>query len=207
MDPSASLTIEPFVFRHSTRQISYAPGCFARLPDIARDRAAKRIAFVVDSFVINGPLEARVRELIEANEFATTIHGVPNREPDTDSVAACHTMLKRAEPDMIVAIGGGSTMDTAKVARILLSNPCTLAEMASFDRHFQPHPTPFVRVPTPIFVNSSFFRNTFPSVSSVVSSRSVGQQSERTVVRLFLPAPVQQALGRCASNRNFDPGG
>ena len=39
-------------------------------------------------------------------------------------------------------------MDTAKVARIMLSNPGDVAESAGFDREFLPHPSLFVCMPT-----------------------------------------------------------
>ena len=85
---------------------------------------------------------------MQGSGSAFGLHVPPNREPDTNSVEACRRFLADFDPDCVVAIGGGSTMDTAKVARIMLSNPGSVADAAGFDREFLPHPSLFVCVPT-----------------------------------------------------------
>ena len=138
---------EPFFFRHSARQILFGPGRLAELTTIARARNVERIVVVMDGFFIGGPLEARVREVL-GNLVNVEVHGVPIQEPDTETVEECRQVLEAAQPDMVVAVGGGSTMDTAKVARILLSNPGTVEEMASFERYYEPHRSIMVCVPS-----------------------------------------------------------
>lgn len=143
-----ALTLRPFTLHQSATTIVYGAGCVATLPDIASKRGARRVAVVLDDFFTDGDLEARLRGLFSSTETDVVVHGVPNREPDTDSVEACHAVFVASDPDMIIAVGGGSTMDTAKVARILLSNPGGAAEVAGFDRHFHPHASLLVCIPT-----------------------------------------------------------
>ncbi len=138
---------EPFFFRHSARQILFGPGRFSELAAIAEARGVERAVVVMDGVFIGGELEARVREVL-GNVIGVEVHGVPIQEPDTETVEACRQVLEAAHPDMVVAVGGGSTMDTAKVARILLSNPGTVEEMAGFDRYYEPHRSVMVCVPT-----------------------------------------------------------
>ena len=139
---------EAFLFRHSTRQIVYGPGALSKLGDIARDRELKRAAIVCDGFFSAGALQSRLRDLLEKAGVSVAFHNVPGQEPDTDSVSACHSLLERVAPDLVVAVGGGSTMDTAKVARIMLSNSGEAAELAGFDKRYEAHPSLFVCVPT-----------------------------------------------------------
>ena len=139
---------QPFLFRHSTRRIIYAAGALASVGELVRDRRLRRVALVVDSYFLGTALSERVRALVEGDGASFAVHAPPNQEPDTDSVEACRRFLAEFGPDCVVAVGGGSTMDTAKVARILLSNPGDVAESAGFDRTLLPHPSLFVCVPT-----------------------------------------------------------
>lgn len=138
----------PFLFRYSTRQIKFAPGAALELGDVAAARDARSAVLVTDAFFAGSEALARIVQTLEKKRVATTVHAVPNHEPDTESVAACRGVLQAVQPELIVALGGGSTMDTAKVARILLSNPGDVAHMASFDRYFAPHDSLFVCIPT-----------------------------------------------------------
>lgn len=138
---------ESFFLRHSARQILFGPGRLSELATIAEARNVGRVVVVMDGVFMGGPLEARVREVL-GNLVNVEVHGVPIQEPDTETVEACRQVLEAAQPDMVVAVGGGSTMDTAKVARILLSNPGTVEEMASFDRYYEPHRSIMVCVPS-----------------------------------------------------------
>ena len=139
---------EPFLFRHSTRRIIYSVGGLISIGNLVQTRRLRRVALAVDGFFRETEVCERVRVLVERNGAAFAVHAPPDREPDTDSVEACRRFLAEFDPDCVLAIGGGSTMDTAKVARIMLSNPGDVAEAAGFDRGLAPHPSLFVCVPT-----------------------------------------------------------
>ena len=139
---------EPFLFRQSTRQIVYGPGVLSRLGDIARDRDLNRAVIVIDGFFSGSARNSHLRDLLENAGVSVEFHGVPAKEPDTDSVTACHALLEQVAPDLVGAVGGGSTRDPAMVARMMLSNPGEVAELAGFDRRYEAHPSLFVCVPT-----------------------------------------------------------
>lgn len=140
--------LEPFAFRHSTRQVIYASGALASIGELVGARRLRRVAVVVDGYFRDNEVCERLRGLAERNGAACAVHAPPDQEPDTDTVEACRRFLAEFDPDCVLAVGGGSTMDTAKVARIMLSNPGDVAEAAGFDREFRPHPSLFVCMPT-----------------------------------------------------------
>lgn len=140
---------KPFEFVHSTRRVIVAPGAVERLAELAKGIGAKRAALVVDGFFAVGAVEQRLREILDpVLASPATVHPVPNREPDTASVEECRAALAGAEPDMIVAVGGGSALDTAKVARMLLSNPGPVEAIAGFGLVMKPHASLLVCLPT-----------------------------------------------------------
>ena len=139
---------EPFVFRHSTRRIIYATGALASIGEFVQARRLRRVALVIDGFFLDSEVCNRVHGLVERDGAEFTVYALPDHEPDTNSVEDCRRFLAQFSPDCVLAIGGGSTMDTAKVARILLSNPGEVADAAGFDREFLPHSSLFVCMPT-----------------------------------------------------------
>lgn len=139
--------IEPFLFKHSTSRVIYAEGGIDRLGDLAAERGCKKIAFVVDGFVMTGGLADRLAAQLAA--YQPSFHAIPPVEPDTDVVEGARAFLAAEDADMIVSIGGGSAMDAAKVARMLLSNPGDIKNIAgAVGVVMQPHASTFVLVPT-----------------------------------------------------------
>ena len=138
-----------FSFFHSARRVVCAWESLPRLAAFAEEFGCKRPALVVDAFFAKGAAVAQASEaLAKGAGTKPVVVVVPAHEPDTDSIAKAAGELKQASPDMIVAIGGGSAMDTAKVARMLLSNPGTVEGISGFGKKLLPHASLFVCVPT-----------------------------------------------------------
>lgn len=138
-----------FVFVHSSRRVVCAWNGLDRLGALAEEHGCKRPALVVDAFFAAGEIAARAGDLLaKATGLKPPVVPVPAHEPDTDSIAKVVAALAEAKPDMIVAIGGGSAMDTAKVARMLLSNPGPVDAISGFGKKLAPHASLFVCVPT-----------------------------------------------------------
>lgn len=139
----------PFAFLHSTHRVRFAPGAVEDIGSVAKDIGARRIAFVVDGFFAGGAVEERLRDLVRPHDPEPAVYACPPHEPDTSSVGSCLDAIGRAgDPDLVVAVGGGSAMDTAKVARMLLANPGAPDAIAGIGTPMNPHPSLFVCVPT-----------------------------------------------------------
>jgi alcohol dehydrogenase len=138
--------MQGFSFSHATRRVVFASGATDRLADLAREADASRPAVVMDGYFADQPLRARLEALLGPG---TRFHAVPQREPDRAVVEACRAFLAESPFDLLVAVGGGSAMDAAKVARMLVSNPGPLEALASpAGVPMAGHPSRFVCVPT-----------------------------------------------------------
>ncbi len=139
----------PFTFVHSNRRIVSAWNACDRLGDLAQEFKAQRAALVMDAYFANSAVAARLSDLLRSATGAPPAqHFVPGHEPDTDSIEACRDALAAANPDFIVVVGGGSAMDTAKVARLMLANPGSAESVSGFGKVFKPHASVLVAVPT-----------------------------------------------------------
>ena len=139
----------PFTFVHSNRRVISAWKGVDKLGDLAREAKATSAAVVMDAFFENTGVATQICQLLQdATGNPPAVHFVPTHEPDTATIEACRDALAACSPDFIVALGGGSAMDTAKVARLLLANPGTAESVSGFGKFFKPHASVLVAVPT-----------------------------------------------------------
>ncbi len=140
-------TPTPFSFSHATHRVVFGNGCLAQLPDVARQEKRHRALVILDEFFLGGDLHQRLEELLAG--FAPRFHGIPRHEPDTDTVEDARAALVDSNADLVIAIGGGSAMDTAKAARMAASNPGPIDDIVGpMGVYMLPHPSFFVCVPT-----------------------------------------------------------
>ena len=107
--------MDTFQFYAPTRIISSAH-CAESLAQILEREKCGRLAILVDQNVAMVP---RVRDLVQRSEQLcqdVTVVEIEAREPDTDFVDEHTARFNANSPDMLVGIGGGSTLDLAKAA-------------------------------------------------------------------------------------------
>lgn len=82
----------------------------------------KKRAFIVTDTSVR-TLGERVASSFKNRQFSTEIWDGTRPEVPLDNVKACAEAMSRFEPDLIVAVGGGSVMDIAKAAWIFYERP------------------------------------------------------------------------------------
>ncbi|MGY5875196.1 MAG: iron-containing alcohol dehydrogenase [Candidatus Thorarchaeota archaeon] len=81
-------------------------------------------ALIVTDEVINGfGFPSKVSNLLTANEWKVSIWDGAEPDPRVSVARGAAEAMTKFEPDWIIAVGGGSVMDTAKAAWILYEHP------------------------------------------------------------------------------------
>ena len=93
------------------------------LAEEIKKRNFKKVFLVSDKSLVQAGVAAKVEEILKNAEIDYTLYDEIKPNPTiknvTDGVEAC----KNAKADVIVAVGGGSSMDTAKGVSIVMTNP------------------------------------------------------------------------------------
>ena len=113
--------MDAFDFQMRTRVV-YGAGKIESLGALAGELGARRALVVSDpGIVAAGHADLGLASLKRAGIEVTLFDGV-GENPSTDHVDAGVEIAKRCEPELIVGLGGGSSMDCAKGINFLISN-------------------------------------------------------------------------------------
>jgi alcohol dehydrogenase class IV len=153
-------------------QILFGRGTVSEVPEIART-FGKQPFVLHDMSGLVTPLLAKLKSVgLSPREWP--VQG----EPSAKSVAEALQTAKDENCDLVISIGGGSTIDTGKATAVLLTNPGNMLdyiEVIGKGLKFQNPSVPFIAIPTTAGTGSEVTRNaviTLPDQHLKVSLRS-----------------------------------
>ena len=89
----------------------------------AKKRGFKKALLVTDKDLVKFGVAAKVTEVLEKAGLAYEILDDVKANPTIENVQNGVAMFKSAGADYLIAVGGGSVMDTAKAIGIIINNP------------------------------------------------------------------------------------
>jgi alcohol dehydrogenase len=110
----------PFELRAATRLV-VGRGTITRLGMLARELGATRVLVASDPGVVRAGHTAAGLAALESSGIATTVFDQFGENPTTTQVEAGTALAREFRPDLLVGLGGGSSMDCAKGINFLLS--------------------------------------------------------------------------------------
>lgn len=113
----------------TTRSVLYEEGATAKIGQLMADRGCKKVGFVTDAMILSlGLADAALDSLKAAGIDVWTFSDVV-ADPPEDMILKAVSEAKDEGVDGIVSIGGGSSMDTAKLIAVLCNTDQPLSEM------------------------------------------------------------------------------
>lgn len=109
------------------QQVLYGPGASERIGERAK-HLGKSVLLVTDQGLSAAGHPQKVREDLEREGLHVTLFDQSIENPTEASVQACVQVAKSAKVDLIVGLGGGSSMDTAKGCNFILTNGGRMAD-------------------------------------------------------------------------------
>lgn len=169
-DPDPRSLLDPFSFKLAT-DVRFGYGASAGLGKTLRDLGHRRAGVVVDQAVRDTPPARTMVDALVQHLEHVEVHANRAVEPDYDYVDEFRTPFEGKGLDVIVGVGGGSTLDLAKAVAALVNNPGKAITYRGFD---------LVKV---------------PSLPNVAIPTTAGTGSEVTPYAVFTDRAQQKKLG------------
>lgn len=98
-------------------------GAINEIPGIAQREGFKKVFVASDPDLVKFGVTAKVTDLLDKAGIAYSVYSDIKPNPTIANVQNGVKAFKEAGADSIIAIGGGSSMDTAKAIGIIITNP------------------------------------------------------------------------------------
>lgn len=102
--------------------IVFGSGSLERLPDLVRELGSGKPMLVLDGHLSGGGFRERVEGVLSAGNMSFGFFDRITGEPELGLADECAALCRDEGCDSLVGIGGGSTLDVAKAAAVIVSN-------------------------------------------------------------------------------------
>ena len=139
-------TIPSFSY-HIPTAIEFGWGSLARLPSIVKGLGGTRAFVVGDPGVVKAGVVERVIDTLVSAGIPSIPFSDIESDPDVSSVDNGVQFAKAEVCDVVIGVGGGSALDTAKAIGLMLNNPGTIRDYVGVGK-VERAGVPVVAIPT-----------------------------------------------------------
>ena len=140
-------------------RIDFGCGALNRLPDAVSAFAAKKVLLITDPGIMKIGLGNRAMDILKTAGIDFVLYDQVVGEPSNEIVDDLVAHIKGSGADLLIALGGGSTIDATKAANIVFSNGGEIELYEGVDKAAHAG-LPLVAVPTTAGTGSEV-ENTF----------------------------------------------
>jgi alcohol dehydrogenase len=135
-----------FDWQARTRLV-FGTGMLARVGELAAGLGARRVLLVTDRGIVAAGHAAQAQRFLEQAGLAVVIDEEVRENPTTGDVSRCVELAREGRVDLIVGLGGGSSMDTAKGCNFILTNGGEMKDYWGVGKATKPM-LPMIAIPT-----------------------------------------------------------
>jgi alcohol dehydrogenase class IV len=133
------------------QKLVFGKGAIEKLVEEVKQIAGKkaRIFLVTDKGIEKAGLLEKAKAPLNREEFEIAVFDDITGEPTIGTMRKASTALKEAKSNIVIGIGGGSVLDTAKAASIMATNPEDIAQYFDpAEKKIKQKPLPKILIPT-----------------------------------------------------------
>ncbi|CAB4998937.1 MAG: iron-containing alcohol dehydrogenase [Actinobacteria bacterium] len=158
---------------HLPVKVRFGEGVAQTLPAVVAELGTSKVFLMVDKDIekFNPAAKQLIDLMNNASGISVTLFEKPAGEPTIQMVDDAIAALKAAGSDVVVALGGGSVIDTAKAARLCAQLNCTFGEFQSKPPVYPAPTLALIALPTSAGTGSEV------SGGSVISDPEAGRKA------------------------------
>ncbi|MFZ4764662.1 MAG: iron-containing alcohol dehydrogenase [Roseimicrobium sp.] len=174
-------------FDHSPRtRLVFGNGALQRLGELARELGGSRALVVSDPGIVKAGHTGRAVALLEAAGLAVRVFDHVHENPSTRDVDECAADARAFGADLLIGLGGGSSMDTAKGCNFILTNGGRMHDYWGVGKATKPM-LPLIAVPTTSGTGSEC--QSFALISDEVTHVKMACGDEKAAAKIALLDP------------------
>ncbi|MFC5448929.1 iron-containing alcohol dehydrogenase [Paenibacillus aestuarii] len=190
------------IFRYELpTTIEFGNGAVQTLPQHVRALGGTKVLIVSDPGVLRAGVVDRLTAPLQENQLPFVIFSEIEPDPNIDSVDTATVLAKSEGCDLIVGVGGGSSLDTAKAVGLMLANEGNIRDYVGINK-VPRRGAPVIAVPTTAGTGSELTIWSVLSDKKAKAKLSVGSAYNCPTLALCdpeltvsLPAPITAATG------------
>jgi alcohol dehydrogenase len=128
-------------------RLVFGDGAIEHLGRLCVERGAKRVMIISDPGVTRAGHTERGVEIVRSAGLEATLFASVHENPSTADVDAAVQAAHAFQPDLLVGLGGGSAIDTAKGCNFIYTNGGVMADYHHSDKPVE-QMLPLIAVPT-----------------------------------------------------------
>ena len=138
---------QTFSFFPVPTDIQFGPGVLGTLPGRVKSFEAQKVFLVTDPGLRAAGILEKVVALLQANDIKVDVCDRVKPDSGSQLIDSTAAELKRSGAGVVVGIGGGSSLDTAKAVAALATNPGSCMDYIGLHK-VRNRPLPTIAIPT-----------------------------------------------------------
>lgn len=181
-DPTNELAVD---YQLHTRVV-HGPGKLSALGTLAVELGCRRALVVTDAGILAAGHAGRGMDGLRAAGLEVDVFAEARENPTTEDVAKGVEVAQAFGPDLLVGLGGGSSMDCAKGINFLLTNGGRMQDYWGVDKATQPM-LPLIAIPTTAGTGSEM--QSFALISDAQTHVKMACGDKKTCARVAILDP------------------
>lgn len=125
----------------------FGAGAVKKVGELAKAEGAKKALIITDSFIAQSDIRKKIEESLSKAGIAVEVFDGVTPNPTTACVDAGSDFAAKSDADILIAVGGGSSMDTAKGVSLGAKNPQRGIGL-DYQTQFEKPGLPIIAIPT-----------------------------------------------------------